>query len=182
MSSLQDQLLKAGLTDKKKLKQASKQKKKEQNVKRHNKEEVVDEAKLAAKQTLADKAQRSRELAQQQNAESEKRAIAAQIRQLVELNKQSRHGAEIPYNFTDGKHIKKLFVTALMQTHLSDGRLAIVKLGENYELVPAKVAEKIAQRGPDCIVVRNDSTAVAAVEDDEDDPYADYKIPDDLMW
>ena len=179
MSSLQDQLMKAGLTDKKKLKQASKQKRKEENLKRHNQEEIVDEAKEAAQQTLADKTQRSRELAQQQNAAAEKKAIAAQIRQLIELNKQPRQGGEIPYNFTDGKHIKKLFVTGELQSHLVSGKLAVVKLGESYELVPAAIADKIEQRDAAAVLVRNDTSAEV---EDEDDPYADYKIPDDLMW
>jgi uncharacterized protein YaiL (DUF2058 family) len=179
VSSLQDQLMKAGLTDKKKLKQASKQKRKEENLKRHNQEEIVDEAKEAAQQTLADKTQRSRELAQQQNAAAEKKAIAAQIRQLIELNKQPRQGGEIPYNFTDGKHIKKLFVTGELQAHLVSGKLAVVKLGESYELVPAAIADKIEQRDAAAVLVRNDASAEV---EDEDDPYADYKIPDDLMW
>lgn len=179
MSSLQDQLLKAGLTDKKKLKQASKQKRKEENLKRHNQEEIVDEAKQAAQKTLAEKSQRSRELAQQQNAAAEKKAIAAQIRQLIELNKQPRQGGEIAYNFSDGKHIKKLFVTSELQSHLVSGKLAVVKLGESYELVPAAIADKIEQRDTAAVLVRNDASAEV---EDEDDPYADYKIPDDLMW
>jgi uncharacterized protein YaiL (DUF2058 family) len=179
VSSLQDQLLKAGLTDKKKLKQASKNKRKEENLKRHNKQEIVDETKQAAQQALAEKTARSQELARQQNAEAEKKAIAAQIRQLIELNRQPRQGGEIAYNFSDGKHIKKLLVTSAMQAHLISGKLAIVKLGDSYELVPAPIAEKIEQRDPAAVLVRNDSSSEI---EDEDDPYADYKIPDDLMW
>jgi uncharacterized protein YaiL (DUF2058 family) len=179
VSSLQDQLLKAGLTDKKKLKQAKKEKHKQQNVQRHNKETPEESAKELAQRTLADKAQRSRELAQQQNVEAEQKAIAAQIKQLIELNKQSRQGGEIPYNFTDGTKIKKLHVTAELQKHLINGKLAIVRLGEAYEVVPAKVAEKVGQRDETAVIVRNDSSIEI---EDEDDPYADYKIPDDLMW
>ncbi|MEP6160633.1 MAG: DUF2058 domain-containing protein [Halieaceae bacterium] len=178
-NSLQDQLLKAGLTDKKKLKQADKEKRKQKNVQRRSKDEAVDEIKAEAQRSLAGKAERSRELAQQQNAAAEKKAIAAQIRQLIELNRESRQGADIPYNFSDGKQIKKLFVTAQMQDHLVNGRLAIVRLGEAYEVVPGPVADKISQRDADCIVLRNQA---GASEEDEDDPYADYKIPDDLMW
>jgi hypothetical protein len=179
--SLQEQLLKAGLTDEKTVKQANKAKRKQKKQQRHSKEKPVDEVKEQAAQALAEKTQRSRELAQQQNAQAEKKAIAAQIRQLIELNKQSRQGAEIPYNFTDGKHIKKLFVNAQMQAHLANGKLAIVKLGESYELVPGPVAEKVSQRDADLVILHNNAGATAEVEA-EDDPYADYKIPDDLMW
>ena len=46
--SLQDQLLKAGLVDKKKASKAKKQKHKQSKVKQKNKIEAVDEAKVAA--------------------------------------------------------------------------------------------------------------------------------------
>ncbi|NHW59172.1 DUF2058 domain-containing protein, partial [Escherichia coli] len=35
------------------------------------------------------------------------------------------------------------------------------------------------QRDVDCILLNN---ALSETEQDEDDPYADFKIPDDLMW
>ena len=38
-------------------------------------------------------------------------------------------------------------------------------------------AEKIEQRMPDLVI-----RIQPEEEPDEDDPYADYKIPDDLMW
>jgi len=181
VSSLQDQLLKAGLADKKAAKAANKQKRQQQKQKKQDKGVVTDEVKLQAQQALADKAMRSRELAAQHNAEVEKRAIAAQIKQLIELNKQARQGGEIPYNFTDGKLIKKIHVTAELQRHLVSGSLAIVKLGGGYELVPAQVADKIAQRDATVVLLRNDPAGENRVAT-EDDPYADYKIPDDLMW
>jgi uncharacterized protein YaiL (DUF2058 family) len=175
--SLQEQLLKAGLTDEKKLKTVNKEKRKQKKQQRQSGE--VDEVKLQAQQALEEKNRRSRELAQQQNLEAEKKAITAQIRQMVEVNRLSREGAEIPYNFTDGRHIKKIHVTQKLQDHLSRGQIAIVKLGEAYELVPTAIAEKISQRDPGLIILQIDTTALA---EDEDDPYADYKIPDDLMW
>jgi uncharacterized protein YaiL (DUF2058 family) len=179
--SLQDQLLKAGLTDDKKLKQLSKDKRKQKKRKRHDPGAAVDEVKLAAQQALEEKARRSRELAREQNLEAEKRAIAAQIRQLIVVNRVSRDGCDIPYNFSDGKLIKKLYVNAAMQLHLSRGQLAIVRLDDGYELVPEQVAGKISERDASCIVLRNDPGQQKA-EEDENDPYADYKIPDDLMW
>jgi uncharacterized protein YaiL (DUF2058 family) len=178
-NSLQDQLLKAGLADKKKLKQVSKEKRKQDNQQRRSKDSAPDAVKVQAKQALDEKAERSRELARQQNIAAEKKAIAAQIRQLIEVNRVSRAGAEISYNFADGKHIKKLYVNDQMQKHLVAGQLAIVKLGDGYELVPAGVADKICQRDPSQIVLRNEATPAT---EEEDDPYADYKIPDDLMW
>jgi uncharacterized protein YaiL (DUF2058 family) len=59
------------------------------------------------------------------------------------------------------------------------GVLAVVKLGEGYELVPRVVADKIAERDPKVVLVANTKSAQ---QQDEDDPYKDYVIPDDLMW
>lgn len=73
----------------------------------------------------------------------------------------------------------------LTQTQLINGRLAIARLviensGEcEYAIIPASVADKIAQRDADSIVV---NSALSQEEQDEDDPYADFKVPDDLMW
>lgn len=180
--SLQDQLLKAGLTDDKKLKQVSKDKRKQKKRKRHDPGAAVDEVKIAARQALEEKTRRSQELAREQNLEADKRAIAAQIRQLIVVNRLPRNGCEIPYNFTDGKLIKKLYVNTVMQLHLSRGLLAIVRLDDGYELVPDQVAVKISERDDTSIVLRNDPTQSQLEEEGEDDPYADYKIPDDLMW
>jgi hypothetical protein len=72
-----------------------------------------------------------------------------------------------------------MHVTPLLLDQLSKGLIAIVKLNNQYELVPAAVAEKISQRDEQVVLVKNKpgKDAVAA-----DDPYADYQIPDDLMW
>ncbi|MEG7493907.1 DUF2058 family protein, partial [Enterobacter hormaechei] len=49
----------------------------------------------------------------------------------------------------------------------------------DYAIIPAVVADKMAQRDADSIVL---NSALSQEEQDEDDPYADFKIPDDLMW
>lgn len=91
----------------------------------------------------------------------------------------------IGFNFTDNNLIKKIDVDKLTQTQLINGRLAIARLvndsnGENeYAIIPASVADKIAQRDASCIVL---NSALSAEEAEEDDPYADFKVPDDLMW
>ncbi len=181
MSSLQDQLLNAGLVDTKQAKQAKKDKRKAQKQQHKSKSAAVDETKAAAAQARAEKAERDRKLNQERKLEAERKAIAAQIKQLIEMNRQPRSARgeeETAYNFTDGKQIKKIHVSAAIQEQLSRGRLAIVKLGEGYELVPAAVADKIRQRDEVAVV----SQQVVDQASDEDDPYADYEIPDDLMW
>ena len=69
-------------------------------------------------------------------------------------------------------------MSATVQAHLVAGRLVIVCQGGVPELVPRVIADKIAERDPALVVRVN--KAVTAI--DEDDPYAAFQIPDDLMW
>ncbi len=183
MASLQEQLLKAGLVDEKKAKKANKEKRKQAKVERKSKEQTVDETKASVQQARAEKAERDRELNRQREEEANQKAIAAQIKQLIQMNKIKKDHGEIGYNFVDDNKIKKLYITDALQNQLSMGRLAIVKLLEKndviYEIVPTAVAEKIAMRDEQSVVLINEKTSA---EIDEDDPYAEYQIPDDLMW
>ena len=176
--SLQDQLLKAGLIDDKKANKIKKNKHKQTKQKQKNKIETTDEAKLAAQQTQAGKAQRDRQLNQQRKAEAERKAIAAQVRQLVEMNRQPRDEGDITYSFTDGTLVKRIPVSEIQLKQLSNGRLCIIKLDGQYELIPTLVAEKIQLRDESTQILSNQSTETP----DEDDPYADFQVPDGLMW
>ena len=175
-NSFQDQLLKAGLVDEKKVKQAKKDNYKKKKQGKQNK--AIDENKLAAQRAQAQQAERDRELNRQRNEEMQQKAIAAQIKQLIETSRQPRDDGETAYNFSDNGTVKKIYVTDDQHRQLSRGKLAIVKLGEQYELVPTAAAEKIRQRDEAVVIVCNESQK----QDDGEDPYADYKVPDDLMW
>lgn len=181
MASLQDQLLKAGLIDTKKAKQVNKEKRKETNVARRSADPVIDEVKQQVELSRTEKAERDRELNRQREYELQQKAVAAQIKQLIENHRQDKGAGkdEKEYNFTHHKRIKKIYVSAVVQQQIIRGQLAIVQMGESYELVPRIVADKITQRDAAAVVVIN--TNVPEKTDDED-PYKDYVIPDDLMW
>src|SRR5690606_155391 len=125
------------------------------------------------------KAERDRQLNLQRQQESEKKAIKAQIRQLVATNSLDRSRGETSYQFVDGKKIKKIFVNDAMVDQLSRGRLAIICVDETYEIVPDMVARKIMERDEQAVIVLHDRKTD---DQGEDDPYAGYEIPDDLMW
>lgn len=178
MVSLQEQLLKAGLVDKGKVKQAGHDKSKQKKVERQTGTQSIDEARLAALDTQRKNAERTRELNAQRVAATNQKAIVAQIAQMVQQSRQSKGAGDIAYNFTHGKTIERLYVSAEVQSHLIAGRLVIIRLGSATELVPRVVADKIAERDPSLVVrVSKTSTKI-----DEDDPYAAFQIPDDLMW
>jgi uncharacterized protein len=177
MVSLADQLLKAGLVDKNKAKQAHQEKSKQKKVERRTGTQTVDEARLAAQEAQRKQAERARELNAQRDAEMKQKAIAAQIAQMVQQNRQPKGNGDIAYHFTHGTKVDRIYVSAAVQQHLVAGRLVIVCMAGATELVPKVIADKIAERDPN-IVVRVNKSAVV----EEDDPYADFKIPDDLMW
>jgi uncharacterized protein YaiL (DUF2058 family) len=178
-NSLFDQLKKTGLVDEKKAKQVKKEKHQQLKQQKSKKAAPVDESKLLARKAQAEKAARDRELNQQRKQAAEQKALAAQIKQLIEMNQVETGDGEIAFNFTDGKNVKRIYVTEKLQDQLVRGNLAIVKLGGGYPLVPAGVADKIRLRDPSCIMLCNVTQSGAS---DADDPYADFQVPDDLTW
>ncbi|MGH1439108.1 MAG: DUF2058 domain-containing protein [Cellvibrionaceae bacterium] len=210
--SLQDQLLGAGLVDGKKAKQISKETrdaKKKNKAKKQKKgtEAELTDAQLAARQAQQEKLQRDQALNQQRKQEADKKAIAAQVAQMIKQCKVSRKGGEVEYNFTDEGKVKKILVTQAAYDEIVRGRLCIARFNDSYELLPKPVAEKIQERDTDTIVVSNkrpvnkgtgnntsasntaassdtsqsDTAADAGVQSDED-YYAQFEIPDDLTW
>ncbi|KMQ74041.1 DUF2058 domain-containing protein [Marinobacter subterrani] len=178
MASLQDQLLKAGLADEKKAKTIRSEKRKQR--KQQPKGAVqVSEAETRARQAREEKAERDRQLNLERQQAAEKKAIQAQIRQLVETNRLDRSRGETSYQFVHDKKIKKIFVDEKMVDQLSRGRLAIVYVNDNYEIVAEGVARKVMERDEKAVIVLHDRKTDDA---GEDDPYAGYEIPDDLMW
>lgn len=176
-NSLQDQLLKSGLVNEKKIKEANRARDKQKKQAGKSAAQPEQERRHA-QQALRDKAEADRALARKRNAAQFQREMAAQIAQLVQHYRQPR-GGDIAYNFVDGGVIKKLNLSATLREQLIRGQLVIVRAGTAYELVPVAAGERIRSRDASAIVVWN---TPAADQPAADDPYKDYPIPDDLMW
>ena len=176
--SLQDQFLKAGLVDKQKAKKVKTEKRRENQQKLKNKTEKVNEVKTQVNRTRALQAKRDRELNKKREETLKEKEISAQVKQLIELNVVTVEAADIPYNFSDGDNIKRIHTSKEIHAQISNGRLGIVKQDDQYRLVPAAIAAKIRQRRPETVIVLLDTLQT----DDDDELYADYKIPDDLIW
>ena len=179
-NSLQDQLLKAGLVSKDKLNQAKKQggKKKRQQRAKQASGPLTPEEK-ARQQAQAEKAAHDRELNQQREEVRRQREVAAQVRQLVRAHRHVRTPSDddVPFNFQNKDKIKRLYVSPDTHKLISAGKLVIVNDNGVFELVPPAIAEKIRARNPSLVIDLPSDEEPAA-----DDPYADYKVPDDLMW
>lgn len=169
--TLQEQMLKAGLVNEKKLKKAKKGSKKSRVQAR--------EVKAAVEENKRQQQERDKALSEEQKEQRLTKEIKAQIKQLIEMNAIAQKDGEIKYNFTDGTLVKALYVEPLTRDQLAKGLLSIARSEESYVVIPSSVAKKIAMRDESVIIEQN-----APAEDipAEDDPYADFVVPDDLMW
>ena len=172
-----DQLLKAGLVSRDQLNKAKKSKHKQRKLQKQ-KGATVNEATESARRHAVDKAARDRELNRQQAQQAERKAIQAQIHQLVDMNRLPRDDGDLVYHFQDDNSIKRVFVSAQTRDLLSRGQLAIARLDGGYEVIPTAIAEKIKLRDESCIVSQSTDQTDSA----SDDLYTEYKVPDDLMW
>ncbi|PCJ39429.1 MAG: nucleoprotein/polynucleotide-associated enzyme [Moraxellaceae bacterium] len=176
--SLQDQLLKTGLSNKQKANDAKTQKHKQSKKQRKSNEVSVDQNKLDVEKVRQEKIERDQLLNQKKKQEAESKAVRAQVTDMVTQAKVEKGNGDVAYNFVHEKKVKKLYVTQDVSEGLTKGQLAIISIADSYELVPTAVAEKIRQRDEGCVIVCNENVT----DVDDDDPYADFQIPDDLMW
>lgn len=179
--SLHEQLLKAGLVDKKKADKVARDKK--NKAKKGPKQKKADKGKLDASKAAAireaqEKAERDRQLNEARAEAQAEKAVLAQVKQLIETHRQKKEPGEASYRFKDGKKIHTLMLTEAMTKALYAGQLVVVRWGDGFELLPAEAAEKVAARDATIVIKPQKSEDKPA----EDDPYADYQIPDDLMW
>jgi len=209
--SLQEQLVEAGLASASQAKKAEKQKRSEsqahrkQQSKDQGKEQgkgqskgqgkkgtarpstrkPPSEAALRAKQAQAEKTRRDQALAQARNSKTAAKALRAEIKQLVAQNDQREKGTredDVPYNFLHGKKIKRIYVPAKQQEQLSKGLLAIINNDGRYHLVSKEVAAKIAERDPKWVVAAHNPDSDSKKDEELDDYYKDFQVPDDLDW
>lgn len=183
MASLQDQLLKAGLTTKQKARQANSDKRKKNKQKRSGVEvEVSLQEKV--KQDLAksqlDKKSKDNALNEEKKKQLAEKELSLRITQILQHHHIKDVNGDIEYNYTFNNIIKKLYVDAITHKALINGRLAVCGQDEVTYIVTSETANKLAELNPQVILLKNEKSIEDQV--DEEDPYADYQIPDDLMW
>ncbi|MCG2608445.1 DUF2058 domain-containing protein [Acinetobacter sp. SM34] len=175
-NALQAQLLKAGLVDNKKAKKLSKQAVHEQRTGQS------DEAELKAKIAQA----HQEKLAKDQALDLEKKRLLqgkelkAAIVQMINQHKIKEIDGEVAYQFIDDNKVKKIYLNQQIYNALVSGSLIIAKEAESYAVLPKALADRINDKMEGFIIVNNSEQNEQTT--DEDDPYAAYVIPDDLMW
>jgi uncharacterized protein YaiL (DUF2058 family) len=178
--SLREQLLAAGLVSKKQAQQAELQEKHKQHKHVKGNAPAPNEAqRRAAEQAQAAKAARDQELNRKRQEEAERRAKAAQIKQLIEENRLPKLETDEYFNFVDRGKVRRLSVDTQRREQLASGALVIVRCEGKYDVVLPPIADKIRERDVRAVVNLGAPSSDAPAEDD---PYKDFVVPDDLRW
>lgn len=178
-NALQEQLLKAGLASKQKVRDVKTQK-------RRDKKARVDGGSSALKLEIAEQkrlqAEKDKALNEQRFAEATARGqVRGLVSEFTQFAIKIPSHAEIKFNYTLDNKIYSVYIDEKIQSELLKGQLGIVRYEDKSYLVPHKLAERVNLLVPQWCGYLWQQDAGKAVEV-EDDPYADYAIPDDLMW
>jgi len=162
MSSIRDQLLKAGLVTEEQVKQAEAKPKVDKKSKppashskqgknakasrsksQNKKRELTDLERFYQERESTDKAEKAEQEKQRKEAARIRKEKRVKIGALIKSNMVNDESAEHRYNFVVGSSVKYLFVTEDQQEQLAKGELAIVFLGEKRCLIPTEIGKQI---------------------------------------
>lgn len=181
-NSLRDQLMKAGVATQEHLKRAKasdrqRYRQAKQQKRTGSEAPQTEAAKLAAEAAVREK-ERARQLNRQRHAEAERLAAEAQARDLVVEKEiaRSQSDKDVGFNFSHKGKIKQIYVSPDLHKQLVAGKLAICRTRGRFRVVPVEVARKVQPIAPYVIAFLPDDKPA------EDPDYADFPIPDDLMW
>ena len=178
---LQEQLLKAGLAKKSKVTEAAREQQKARQAKENT---ASDEIRREAERARELKAEKDRALEADRRAKARTAELAAQARQIIQDKKLPRSG-ESEYRFSADGAIRTILINDEQRKLLAAGTVVIARLGERYELLPRAAGDKVRERDASLIVLDHGQTAgaaPAATDSDDDAYYAQFKVPDDLVW
>ncbi len=99
---------------------------------------------------------------------------------MIKQHKIVDFAGDVAYQFIDENKIKKVYLSQQVYNALVTGSLVIAKDQDQYAYLPKALAEKIDQKMQGFILINNAEKNEQTT--DEEDPYAAYVIPDDLMW
>ncbi len=177
-TSLRDQLLKAGLINKKQVNEAERLLERQERHGPKRKHEVPPERARPPQKAQAEKTARDQALNRKQQEKAERKARFAQVKQLIEQNRLPAIEGDEFYNFVDGNKIRRIAANASLRERLHRGEIAIVCHGGRCDFVPSAIAARIRERDGQVFI----TSGVAAGSPEPDDMYAAYTVPDDLIW
>ena len=176
-------MLQAGLVSKGKVKQQKQNSRK--NRRRTSGESSTDEAVRQAEAAQRTSRERDRKLNLEREQARQRKALRVQIRQLLHSNRVNDKRAEDRYNFTIGDKLKSIYVTSKQRRQLRSAQLVIVLFEDSQYLLPIELVEKVRALQPDVPIYTASAGSAGSERSDQpdaDDPYANFQVPDDLMW
>lgn len=187
-NALQAQLLKAGLVKKSQVSQVANQQAKARVDKHDPKAAAIaaeaERIRIEAEKARLEKIERDRQIAAERNAERRAGELRAQARQIIADKKVVAKG-EAEYRFNDGEAIRTLLLSEAARKQVIDASLVIAREGETYVLLPRPAAAQVRDRAPELIVLDNagrDYVEPSTGNAEDDAYYAQFQVPDDLMW
>lgn len=171
--SLREQLLAAGLGTKKQAREAERgQHRKDRAAKQAEQERRAAEARAA-------KIARDQELMRKRQENQERKERWMQIKALIEQHRIPKPDSYEYFNFIDREKVRRIPVDAALREKIIRGEAVIVRCEGHYDLVPREIAERIREREARAVI---ELKASESTPPDENDPYKDYVVPDDLIW
>lgn len=181
--SLQEQLLQSGAAKPKQAKKARREKAQSEKAARRAGKTPAEQQELARQvaQAEARKREHDRQLNAEQKAQREARELDHSVAQIISRNRVASAADDrdsVAYSYTIATHIHRIEVSDSQRRDLAAGRLAVARHRDSAALVPRSVAQRLMEKIPEQVWL------VCAEEEspDADDPYAEYQVPDDLMW
>ena len=178
--SLQDQLKKSGLVSKKKSQQLDAEKRKKIKTKSKS-QKIENEIAEKVKQAKLQKKRDDQKLNQQQQQQVKQNEEKARIKQIIDQVKIKDYDGDTAFNFQFNNKIKTLYLNKEYYDALVAGSIGLCQIDNTIFILPNSTVNKINMINP-IYVVLHQKKPNTTPETTSDDPYADYDIPDDLMW
>jgi uncharacterized protein len=112
----------------------------------------------------------------------EERALRKRVHTMIADATIAREEAEVPYHFVKGSRVKRLYVTQEQRDQLAAAQLAVAAMKGRHYLIPMAVAKEVKALIPPYFIAMGNSQDPVDADTEVDDEYADYQVPDDLMW
>jgi len=176
---LQEQLLKAGLVKKSKVSEVARA----QVKARHGKAPpTAAEIQREAERVRAGKIERDRQLEAERRNAARVAELRAQAKQII-CDKQVPRTGQLDYRFTVDGTIRSLLVDEAQRKALASGALVIARIDDRFELLPRAAGDKVRERDASMVVLDHAQGTAAEASTSEDDAYyAQFVVPDDLVW
>ncbi len=178
-SSLKDQLLAAGLLSKSAARTGKK--KRPRKAKRREPDPEARERQALAAAHEAQRREQAREQNRQREQARQAQEQADRIRQILSsraLPKAAPGDETTRFHFRLQNRIHGLHVNAAQRQMLAGGKAGIVLFDGRYHLLALEQAQRVHELSPRRVWL----PAPDEGDGDPDDPYAAYKVPDDLIW